>query len=387
MNFKEYFIKEQMLLGSHPHSTTRTRHKGNVIRSENDFFKALRNIEYSQGAVLLGVVGSPHATGGNPQRTTFGMGWKLHERQYRNLGFDLNNVFLCENQPREYYALLYNYITDVCGINIRKANDVLPKELPREFYAADSGISYLFDHARTTIVAIKKQNRAALIFGELTPQSINLNIKAHKPIESLIGNNYQNRVEHVDLDITSSVNQIQTVINTTNAFFNGYQNLKSLVQVYEFRRGLPELANDVAAQVWYNQQTPLINFITNLNDKNVDQERKDDYKDACIGLKRLIDSGQTRSQETAELLRDALTNDNKHGWIQLYPGAVRAQMISIAVTKAQEGEVAEGVVDQIIDENQRNKYAEDVKTLYNHAVKREDPIQNMLLNNFGEYIN
>ena len=301
-----------------PHVETHINNKPNVVESEGI---VLNQIPRGENDILLGVCGNAN-------------GWNQHEAQYTNLGFNLNNVIVCEMNKITYFSLLFFYLNNILNLNIN-VGPTAPGDLPNEFYRKirDKECQIGYSSNREYITFIQAIGHPALMWGTLDYNGIT-------PMTPVDKNTYGrlnlqtkfNRTTHVDFDITSKTTTAGAIIDEANSFYAGYPNLRSLVQVHEFKRGLE--AVDAAEQAATNEYNRL------KIEEFVDVEWFDTLQDTAERTKNAIwegiyriNAGGTRGQTTSNQIQQGLNQHDISSYIQVYTGAGGGGMISITSTR------------------------------------------------------
>ena len=315
------------------HRVTQTEKKSNVITNEIEFFSLQGAIG---GDVYLGVVGN-------------GSGLEAHIQQAKRLGYnDLRNVFFFEMVKNYFYDILQHYLKrlDIHEL-IFKASDLINSQavhapietfVKNNLYRLRGVFSIRGDHPNI-LCGVLPINGNEFIemqkgFNFFESKRVIKDKNKKKTVQNFIS---PERVTHIDFDVTGdpksekeSINNIQGAFNNTVTFFETYPNLKSLVQVYSWKRG--QLSNAKMDTDWNNFESEWGDVLDYIESNNItkDTERR---IGAIKGLVRKDGGDLTMGAQNADSLRELLENNGYPSFLQLYIGAGGTNMLSIATVR------------------------------------------------------
>ena len=347
INFEQYWatIKEDVKnklqpgvidLNAKAHEETHLINKPGVVANEINFFN--QNNALDSSGALLGVCGSPDSKDKN-NILMAGAGWDSHEKQYRNMGFNLNKTVICEMDKEYYWALLSNYLRRVMDIGVLSSvQNISTRSLTSHLSA--EGVRYAVDPNINDLYYIQAPNHPALVWGAIKTGGVAISVKRSPQdfalSDTLGGLMSPSKVTHIDFDITMKAPNANYIVSEALDFYKYYKNVKSIVQVYSAQRGLNIMGNKIESEIdtIYNNQYSDIATKLRADKRSTDAVWELLYRNVA-GSPQLVSLCNSL---------DTLYKQNKvNSLIQAYSGAGVKTMISIATTRPGIGGISSNI--------------------------------------------
>lgn len=371
-------IHPNVLSQTESHKATQTEEKQKIIQEQIDYFNLTNSLG---GNVYLGVVGA-------------GSGLQNHIEEAKRMGYsDLKKVHFFEMVRKHFLDLLKSYLEELLLIS--------------EPYFPIKQIFQNKDVLKPLLTTTSKQDKKAYELNGILSDSSNLpnllwseiplrGTDLKSSLSHLQGVNINpSDVTHIDFDITASIKSNKEVVETTLGFFETYPNLKSLVQVYSWQRGLREPESltkwEKFYQEWQDCFEAIRQFSTNENteipfkkrSKTVKLETIDREEDAVKSVVRR-DGGKSIGEKFAEQIHDQLKKQGIGNFVQLYGGAGGPSMISVSAIKSKDSlKVKPRDVEGEGEKKRALEYVKKVEEFL--SVNKDYPLNNKL-KNFAEEI-